>query len=79
MQSETKLVTVSKQWCKLYVNTNKHDDLNLMFANHGKEDGIYPLTSIEIAIAQKKDHQINSKNKMQKHKKWICIFSLLKP
>jgi hypothetical protein len=33
-----------------------------MFANHGKEDGIYPLTTIEIAPAQKKDHQIYSKN-----------------
>jgi hypothetical protein len=31
-----------------------------MFANHGKEDGIYPLTTIEIATAQKKDHQIHS-------------------
>ncbi len=48
-----------------------------MFANHGKEDGIYPLTAIEIAKAQKKDHQIYSKN-MQKHQKWICIFNLLK-
>jgi hypothetical protein len=25
-----------------------------MFANHGKEDGIYPLTTIEIAKTQKK-------------------------
>ncbi len=25
-----------KQWGKLQVNTNKHEDLNLMFANHGK-------------------------------------------
>jgi hypothetical protein len=37
-----------------------------MFANHGKEDGIYPLTTIDIAKAQKKDHQIYSKN-MWKH------------
>jgi hypothetical protein len=29
-----------------------------MFANHGKEDGIYPLITIEIATAEKKDHQI---------------------
>jgi hypothetical protein len=48
-----------------------------MFANHRNEDGIYPLTTIEIATAQKKDHQISSKN-MQKHQKWICVFSLLK-
>jgi hypothetical protein len=31
-----------------------------MFANHRKEDGIYPLTTIKIAKAQKKFHQIYS-------------------
>jgi hypothetical protein len=36
MQLKTKLVTVLKQWGKLYVNTNKHEDLNLMFVNHVK-------------------------------------------
>ncbi len=34
------------QWCKLKVATNKHEDFNLMFTNHGKEDGIYPLKEI---------------------------------
>ncbi len=29
-----------------------------MFANHGEEDGIYPLTIIEIAEAQKKDQNL---------------------
>jgi hypothetical protein len=48
-----------------------------MFANHGKEDGIYSLTTIEIAKAQNKDHQIYPKN-IQKHQNWICIFNLLK-
>jgi hypothetical protein len=48
-----------------------------MSANHGKEDGIYHLTTIEIAKAQKKDHQMYSK-KMQKHQNWIGIFNLLK-
>jgi hypothetical protein len=33
-----------------------------MAANHRKEDGIYPLSMIEIATAQKKDHQIYSKD-----------------
>jgi hypothetical protein len=66
MQSKTKLVTVLKQWCRLLVNTSKHEDLNLMSANHGKENGIYHLTTIEIAKAQKKGHQIYSK-KVQKH------------
>jgi hypothetical protein len=54
-----------------------HEDLNRMFANHGKGDGIYHLTTIEIAKAQKKDCQISSK-KMQKHQNWIGIFNLLK-
>ncbi len=39
-------------------DTTKHEDLNLVFANHGKEDEIYPLTIIEIAEAQKKDRNI---------------------
>jgi hypothetical protein len=30
-------------WCKLKLVTSKHEDGNLMFTNHGKEDGIYPL------------------------------------
>jgi hypothetical protein len=77
MQSKTKLVTVLKQWGKLEVNTNKHEDLNLMFANRGREDGIHRLITIEIAKAQKKDHQIYAK-KMQKHQNWIGVFNLLK-
>jgi hypothetical protein len=36
-------VAVSKHWCKLKVDTNKHEDLNLMIANHRKEDKIHPL------------------------------------
>ncbi len=31
------------QWCKLKVVTSKHEDFNLLFTNHGKEDGIDPL------------------------------------
>jgi hypothetical protein len=29
-----------------------HEDLNLVVANHGGEDEIYPPTTIEIAEAQ---------------------------
>ncbi len=48
------------QWCKLKVVTSKHEDCNLVFTNHGKEDGIYPLRTNkillkEIAKAQNKD------------------------
>jgi hypothetical protein len=45
-------MAISKHSCKLEVDTNKHEDLNLVFANHGEEDEICPLTTIEIARAQ---------------------------
>ncbi len=48
-------MVVSKHWCKIKVDTNKHDDFNLVFVNHGLEDEIYPLTTIAIAKAQHKD------------------------
>jgi hypothetical protein len=52
-------MAVSKHWCKLKVDTSKHEDLKLMYANHGKEDEIYhPRTKKplkEIAKAQNKD------------------------
>ncbi len=35
-------------WCKLKVVTSKHEDFNLVFTNHGKEDGIYPLRTENI-------------------------------
>jgi hypothetical protein len=31
------------KWSKLKVDTNKHEDFNLMFTNHRKEDNINPL------------------------------------
>jgi hypothetical protein len=55
-------MTVLKNWCKLNkdtdkldidLNTDKHDDWNLMFAHHKDKDKIYPLTTIEIAEAQR--------------------------
>jgi hypothetical protein len=51
-------MTVSKHWCNLEIDTNKHEDLNFVFANHGEEDEIYPLTTIEIAEAQCKDQEL---------------------
>ncbi len=30
------------QWCKLKVVTSTHEDFNLVFTIHRKEDGIYP-------------------------------------
>jgi hypothetical protein len=43
------------QWCKLNVVTSKHEDFYLMFTNHGKEDGIYPLK--RDSKAQNKDQR----------------------
>jgi hypothetical protein len=43
------------QWCKLKVVTSKYEDFNLMFTNHGKEDGIYPLK--RDSKAQNKDQR----------------------
>jgi hypothetical protein len=48
-------MAVSKRWCNLEIDTNKHENLNFVFANHGEEDEIYPLTTIEIAEVQHKD------------------------
>jgi hypothetical protein len=50
-------MAVSIHWCKPKVDTNKHEDLNLVFANHREEDQIYSLTSIEIAEAHRKDQE----------------------
>jgi hypothetical protein len=51
-------MTVSKHWCNLEIDTNKHKDLNFAFANHGEEDKIYPLTTIEMAEAECKDQEL---------------------
>jgi len=58
-RSKTELVTLSKHWCKVETDdTTKHEDLSLVFATHGEEDEIYPLTIIEIGEAQKKDKNL---------------------
>ncbi len=49
---------VSKHWWNLEIDTNKPKDLSFAFANHGEEDEIYPLTTIEIAKAQHKDQEL---------------------
>jgi hypothetical protein len=53
-------MTVSKHWCNLEIDTNKHEDLNFAFANHGEEDEINPLTTIEIAETQRKDQELKA-------------------
>jgi hypothetical protein len=58
---------VSKNWCKLDINsdnldsyTNIHDDWNLVFAHHQKEEEVYLLTLTEIADAQHKDQELKA-------------------
>jgi hypothetical protein len=59
-------LAVSKHWCNVETdNTNKQEDLNLVFANHGEEDKIYPLTIVEIAKAQNR----STISKMLRHQK----------
>ncbi len=68
-------MTVSKHWCNLEIDTNKHKDLNFAFANHREEDEIYPLTTIEIAEAQRKDQEFKAyyKENAIMPKKDICL------
>ena len=64
-----KLMMVSNNWCELDIDTDKldidlnidkHDDWNLVLAHHEEEYEIYPLTTIEIAEAQRKDQEIKA-------------------
>ena len=49
---------VSKHWCNLEIDTYKPEDSNFTFANHEEEEKIYPLTTIEIAEAQRRDREL---------------------
>ena len=53
-------MTVSKHWCNLEIDTNKHEDLNFAFANNREEDKIYPLTTIEIIESHRKDQELKA-------------------
>jgi hypothetical protein len=66
---------VSKKWCNLEIDTNKHEYLNFVFANQGEEDEIYPLTTMEIAEAQCKDQElkVNLKKNTPTPKKDVCL------
>ena len=51
-------MTVSKHWWNPKIDNDKDDDLKFGFANHGEENEIHPLTTIEIAEAQCKDQEL---------------------
>jgi hypothetical protein len=48
-----------------------------VFTNHGEEDEIYPLITIEIGEAQKRDQRYTT-SKMLKHQKGMFVLNLLK-
>jgi hypothetical protein len=68
-------MTVSKHWCNLNIDTHKPKDLNFAFAIHGEEEEIYPLTTIEIAEAQRKDQglKVYYKKNARMPKKDMCF------
>ena len=72
-------MTVSKHWCSLEKDdtTGHEDQINLVFTNHGKEEETYPLTTIEIAEAQKKDRKLKTyfKNDARSSKKDLVFKS----
>jgi hypothetical protein len=70
-------MTVLKDWCNLEIDNNKHEDLNFTFANHGEEDELYPLTTIDEveAEAQCKDHELKVYYKRIKMQKKMDVFS----
>jgi hypothetical protein len=53
-------MTVSKLWCNLEIDTDKPKDLNFALSNHREEDEIYPLATMEIAKAQRKDQELKA-------------------
>jgi hypothetical protein len=71
-------MTVSKHWCNLEIDTHKPEDLNFAFANHGEEEEIYPLTTIDVAEAQRKNRELKVyyKKNARMPKKDMC-FQLL--
>ncbi len=68
-------MTVSKHWCNLNIDTHNPKGLNFTFANHGEEEEIYPLTTIEIAEAQRKDQELKVyyKKNARMPKKDMCF------
>jgi hypothetical protein len=68
-------IAVSKHWCNLEIDTKKPKDLNFAFASHREEDEIYPITTIKIAEAQRKDQELKAyfKKNARMPKKDICL------
>ncbi len=69
-------MTVSKHWCNLEIDINNPKGLHFAFANNGEEDEIYPLTTIEIAEAQRKDQELKvnyKKNARMPMNKDMCL------
>ncbi len=73
-QEKTNGMTFTQHWCHYTMQapqkkstTNQQQQLNMMLANHSKEDVIYPLTVKEIALAQERDLVLKKLTKMEKY------------
>ncbi len=69
-------MTFSKCWCKYKLthnnSTDKHNySMNNVFANHSKEEEIYPLTVKEIAEAQRLDRHFKATMLKEKYEKTL--------
>ncbi len=60
-------MAVSNTMVQTNVDTNKHEDFNLVFTNHGKEDRIYPPRT-----------KTPSKKRLQKHKQRSILGYIVK-
>jgi hypothetical protein len=68
---------LERKW--MAVSKHKHENLNLVFANHAEEEETYSLTTIEIKKAQIKYQELKIYYKKNvKHQKKMFIFNLLK-
>ena len=59
------MMTFAQCWsyyttCQEESTANMQESMNLVFANRDDEDAIYPLTTREIAEAQKRDPDLNA-------------------
>ena len=69
-------MTFSKCWCRYKLthnySTDKHNySMNNVFANHSKDEEIYPLTVKEIAEAQRLDRHFKATTLKEKYEKTL--------
>ena len=65
-------MAVPNTMVKTNVDTNKHEDFNLVFTNYGKEDGTYPLRTKNTSKKRCKTMKQRSIIKINKIKVYFC-------